>query len=273
MATIPVSNFALEGFQVNRPPATFDPKHDLPQGFLEFLAPLHRRFAPWQRSLIEERKQILAESHQGEKPTHRFPGDAVRRGWRIELPEWCQDQRNQMTGPADDADLVVKDAQLGRARRDARPGRFHGQRMGAPADRRGEHPAGAARHADLFRQEAGQGGRHRAKADGHLDTAAGLAHSPGRHLRRGADVGVAVRCRQHRVPGGSGGAEASAVLSTFRSPSRPKKRCGGAICFRRWPRRGAGRATTSSAWRWWSRIRWRFRWRSFSTTCAITFWV
>ena len=108
MATIPVSNVALEGFQVNRPPAAFDPQHDLPHGFLEFLAPLHRRFAPWQQSLIEERKRVLAESHRGEKPTHRFPGDAVRRSWRIELPEWCQDQRNQMTGPADDADLVVK---------------------------------------------------------------------------------------------------------------------------------------------------------------------
>src|SRR5947208_12279383 len=28
--------------------------------------------------------------------------------WRIEVPEWCADQRNQMTGPADDAELVVK---------------------------------------------------------------------------------------------------------------------------------------------------------------------
>jgi malate synthase len=108
MATVPTSTVPMEGFQVNCPSATFDPEHDLPQGFLEFLMPLHRRFAPWQLSLIEERKQILAESHQGEKPTHRFPGDAVRRGWRIKLPEWCQDQRNQMTGPADDADLVVK---------------------------------------------------------------------------------------------------------------------------------------------------------------------
>src|SRR5438128_12672264 len=33
---------------------------------------------------------------------------AIRNGWKIELPEWCQDQRNQMTGPADDAELVVK---------------------------------------------------------------------------------------------------------------------------------------------------------------------
>src|SRR6266852_3156073 len=108
MATISASTISLEGFHVNCPPATFNPNQDLPRGFLEFLAPLHRRFAPWQRSLVEERKLVLEESHRGEKPTHRFPGDAVRRVWRIELPEWCQDQRNQMTGPADDADLVVK---------------------------------------------------------------------------------------------------------------------------------------------------------------------
>ena len=85
------------------------PAHDLPEGFLEFLTPLHRRFAPWQRALIEERKQILAEV-----PTGREADAPVSRetrcgaDWRIELPEWCQDQRNQMTGPADDADLVVK---------------------------------------------------------------------------------------------------------------------------------------------------------------------
>jgi malate synthase len=51
---------------------------------------------------------VLAESHQGDKPTHHYPASAVRNGWRVELPDWCEDQRNQMTGPADDADLVVK---------------------------------------------------------------------------------------------------------------------------------------------------------------------
>ena len=97
MATIPVGKVAAEGFRMNRPPAPFDPRHYLPEGFIEFLTPLHCRFAPWQRSLIRERKRVLEESHHGDKPTHRFPADAVRRGWRIELPEWCQDQRNQMT--------------------------------------------------------------------------------------------------------------------------------------------------------------------------------
>jgi malate synthase len=28
--------------------------------------------------------------------------------WTIPLPAWCADQRNQMSGPADDAELVVK---------------------------------------------------------------------------------------------------------------------------------------------------------------------
>ena len=45
---------------------------------------------------------------QGRKPAHAHPAEAVRNGWQIELPSWCRDQRNQMTGPADDAELVVK---------------------------------------------------------------------------------------------------------------------------------------------------------------------
>ena len=34
--------------------------------------------------------------------------EATTSEWRIELPDWCADQRNQMTGPADDAELTVK---------------------------------------------------------------------------------------------------------------------------------------------------------------------
>jgi malate synthase len=96
------------GFRINTPPADFHPQGDLPQGFLEFLAPLHRKFSPWRCELVEDRRLALEDSHAGSKPVHRYPGPAVRNGWRMELPEWCQDQRNQMTGPADDAELVVK---------------------------------------------------------------------------------------------------------------------------------------------------------------------
>jgi malate synthase len=108
MASSPTDVVSFAGFHLNRPPAGFSSERDLPPGFLEFLAPLHQHFAPRQEALLKDRKRALAESHQGEKPTHRYPASAVRNGWRVELPEWCQDQRNQMTGPADDAELVVK---------------------------------------------------------------------------------------------------------------------------------------------------------------------
>jgi len=94
----------LHGFQVNQAPA----RPELPKGFAEFYAPLHARFTPWQRQLLEERKQQLAASHKGSLPQHLAPANAVTSTWRIELPKFIEDQRNQMTGPADDAELCVK---------------------------------------------------------------------------------------------------------------------------------------------------------------------
>ena len=96
------------GFHLNTPPSGFDASRDLPQGFLDFFQKLHSRFAPWQDELIADRKRVLEDSLEGNKPAHCYPREAVRNGWRTDLPDWCQDQRNQMTGPADDADLVVK---------------------------------------------------------------------------------------------------------------------------------------------------------------------
>src|SRR5205823_5528088 len=81
---------------------------DLPQGFLDFLAPLHGRFTPWQQELIERRHRVLAESQAGKLPQHLPPSEATQSGWKVDLPDWCADQRNQMTGPADEAELVVK---------------------------------------------------------------------------------------------------------------------------------------------------------------------
>jgi len=80
----------------------------LPQGFLEFLAPLCRDFTPRQRALVARRLERLAGAHAGKLPTHLPPSEATTTDWRIELPAWCADQRNQMTGPADDAELCVK---------------------------------------------------------------------------------------------------------------------------------------------------------------------
>jgi malate synthase len=89
-------------------PAKFNAARDLPPGFWNFFLPLHQSFTPRQQQLAARRAEVLQAALDGTKPAHRFPSDAVRNGWRITLPHWCQDQRNQMTGPADDAELCVK---------------------------------------------------------------------------------------------------------------------------------------------------------------------
>src|SRR5438270_1220568 len=93
---------------VNSTPAGFNAARDLPAGFMDFFLPLHRRFTPRQQELAVKRMEALQRSLEGDKPAHSFPSDTVRNGWRITLPDWCRDQRNQMTGPADDAELCVK---------------------------------------------------------------------------------------------------------------------------------------------------------------------
>src|SRR6266851_2275545 len=93
---------------VNSTPEDFDAARDLPEGFLEFLAPLHAALTLRQRALVARRDYALAEAHAGKLPDYLPPSVATTNSWRIELPAWCADQRNQMTGPADDAELVVK---------------------------------------------------------------------------------------------------------------------------------------------------------------------
>ncbi|MDX2058061.1 MAG: hypothetical protein SFV24_09695 [Gemmatimonadales bacterium] len=98
------------GFEIasNSAPAGFNARRDLPAGFFDSYLALHRAFAPRQRSIAAARREALAAAHRGQLPTHLPPSAAVSSAWRIELPEWCRDQRNQMTGPADDGELVVK---------------------------------------------------------------------------------------------------------------------------------------------------------------------
>src|SRR5258705_2677194 len=100
--------FANRIVPVNSTPEDFDAARDLPEGFLEFLAPLHAALTLRQRALLARREYALAEAHAGKLPDYLPPSVATTNSWRIELPAWCADQRNQMTGPADDADLVVK---------------------------------------------------------------------------------------------------------------------------------------------------------------------
>ena len=93
---------------VNQAPPDLDPSRDLPRGFYDFALPLHQSFTPRQRDLAAKRKHGLDAAHHGRLPDYLVASEATTGSWRVSLPGWCQDQRNQMTGPADDAELVVK---------------------------------------------------------------------------------------------------------------------------------------------------------------------
>src|SRR5262245_34673009 len=94
--------------QMNRAPQGFDPERGLPSGFWAFYQPLHQAFTVRQQTLAKRRIEALNAAHAGRLPEHLAPSTATTSNWRIALPAWCKDQRNQMTGPADDAELVVK---------------------------------------------------------------------------------------------------------------------------------------------------------------------
>jgi len=94
--------------RINCAPRSFNPALELPKGFMDFLLPLSRVFTPRQQALAARRAEALTRAHNGQLPGHLPASEATTGDWRIELPEWIQDQRNQMTGPADDAELVVK---------------------------------------------------------------------------------------------------------------------------------------------------------------------
>lgn len=72
------------------------------------MLPLHHELTSRQQAFIKTRADILTASHQGRKPDYLPSTEASTSDWKIQLPAWCADQRNQMTGPADDAELVVK---------------------------------------------------------------------------------------------------------------------------------------------------------------------
>ena len=93
---------------MNYAPPDLKPERDLPKGFLELLLPLHKQFTPWQQKLVAKRAEVLQASRGGKPPTYLAPSPATTTAWQVEMPDWCADQRNQMTGPADDAELSVK---------------------------------------------------------------------------------------------------------------------------------------------------------------------
>jgi malate synthase len=93
---------------MNYAPADLNPHKDLPQGFFDFLLPLHKQFTPRQQKLAAKRAEVLQMSHSGHPPDYLPSSEATTSNWHIEVPDWCADQRNQMTGPADDGELTVK---------------------------------------------------------------------------------------------------------------------------------------------------------------------
>src|ERR1700719_4142195 len=93
---------------MNYAPSDLNPQKDLPQGFFDYLVPLHKEFTPRQQKLIAKRAAVLQASHRGQPPNYLPSSEATISDWRIQVPDWCADQRNQMTGPADDAELTVK---------------------------------------------------------------------------------------------------------------------------------------------------------------------
>lgn len=82
-------------------------REGLSQAFWDFLLPLHRDFEPRRRGILAARRKALAEAHAGRLPGYLPESEATRGDWRIEVPEWARDQRNQITGPADNPKLLV----------------------------------------------------------------------------------------------------------------------------------------------------------------------
>ncbi len=94
--------------RINQAPATYDASKEISAEFAKLLTELHREFTPRQQKLVETRRTVLERSLRGDKPDYLLETEAVTGNWKIELPAYILDQRNQMTGPADDAELVVK---------------------------------------------------------------------------------------------------------------------------------------------------------------------
>ena len=101
------TDLQIPGFAVNTAPDGFNPVRDLPEGFLAFYSRLHERFSSRRLALVEQRRQRLEDAWRGKNLAIGFP----RKLFGTDGGLSCQrgaGQRNQMTGPADDAELVVK---------------------------------------------------------------------------------------------------------------------------------------------------------------------
>ncbi|MBI4377172.1 MAG: isocitrate lyase/phosphoenolpyruvate mutase family protein [Elusimicrobia bacterium] len=93
--------------QSNAAPVPVAKTEELPQGIADFFRALHNEFEPRRRLLLAARERVLRLAHQGAMPDYPADSEAVSGDWKIQLPEWARDQRNQITGPADNAKILV----------------------------------------------------------------------------------------------------------------------------------------------------------------------
>jgi malate synthase len=77
-----------------------------PPEFRSLFLALHRTFEPRRRELLAARAGVLTGAHAGALPPRLEASEEWREG-RIEIPGFAEDQRNQMTGPADNAKLAI----------------------------------------------------------------------------------------------------------------------------------------------------------------------
>src|SRR5215813_12713726 len=263
--------FTLDA-RINTTPAGFDPNDELPSGFLNFVQRLHREFTPRQRALVAKRAEVLSAAHSGEMPNHLKPTPSTTSNWSIDLPSWCADQRNQMTGPADDAELVVKMLN-----------------SGAPGVMLDLEDSMANYWPNLMRDvsnilQALRGAltyfdkkRDQTVVIKKSETVI-WSRARGLHLGQAGvlkdEVIAASLFDVALIAYQVDAAEIKHPLSFYIPNSESAEEalwC--AIFFRPSSARRAGRRAGSNAWRWSNQIRWPFRWTSSSTTCAITFWA
>ncbi len=89
-------------------PAVFDPFAAFPAIFFNFCFLYTKSSLPGSRPSSQSASVCWPKHIRGNaEPPSRLRGHGLA-SWRIDLPAWCHDQRNQMTGPADDAELVIK---------------------------------------------------------------------------------------------------------------------------------------------------------------------
>ncbi len=79
----------------------------LPEGFMDFIGPLRQAFEGRRAEILRERAAALRAALEGRAPGYRPESEATSGSWRLGLPDWARDQRNQITGPADNAKYLV----------------------------------------------------------------------------------------------------------------------------------------------------------------------